>query len=82
MKSSIVSILDRLDQKGVKYVLQLIPNRSSLIILLLHSLFKHEEDISRNIMAPQQGMTVDLFEQIIDHFLEINSSFILPPSSL
>ncbi len=76
IKTTIISKLRSLDQKTACYKLRTLGEKNGLIILLFHSLFANRAEIRANAVAPQQGITVGQFRQIIAYYLEEGYTFV------
>ena len=82
MKSAAIHLLTGIDRKGAKFFLRFMGEKDSLIVLLFHSVFENESEISKNLIAPQQATTVEHFEEIIVHFQEYGYHFTSPSEIL
>ncbi len=70
MKKAALSLLKRIDRTSSVAMLKLFGDRPSVIVLLFHSLFRDEAELRDSVIAPQQGITVEHFRIIIDHYLK------------
>lgn len=78
MKKNIISAINIADQIFSSVFLKFFNEKNSLIVLLFHALFRNEEEISLNVIDPQQGITIKHFHKVIDYFLNHNYTFISP----
>lgn len=56
--------------------------KKSLITILFHGLFKNKKEIEKNNVHPQQAITVDIFRQFVEYFLDHKYFFISPQDIL
>lgn len=78
MKKNIVSVINTVDQIFSPVFLKFFKEKNSLIVLLFHVLFRNEEEISLNVLDPQQRITIPHFRQVIEYFLDQGYTFISP----
>lgn len=78
VKADLLSALRSLDQKLADRYLRLLGDRSSLIVLLFHSLFRDAAEIAADRIAPQQKITVEHFRRIIEYFQTSGYEFVSP----
>lgn len=72
---SSISIIDELISKASILAWK---EKKSLITFLFHGIFKDASEIKRNIVDPQQGITVALLRQFIEYYLQNNYHFVTP----
>lgn len=53
-------------------------DKPALLTFLFHSIFRNEEEISLNRIDPQQRITLDLYRDFLEYFLEAGYQFISP----
>lgn len=68
MKAWAVSTLKRVDRRVARVSLEVLGDRRALIVLLFHSLFADEAEVESGVVAPQQGITVARFREIVAYF--------------
>lgn len=74
---NIVKAADRILSRGY---LKFFKERNSLIIFLLHGLFRDKKEIALNHVNPQsqRDITVEHFRQFVEYYLSVNYIFISP----
>lgn len=82
MKATIISKLKEYDQRTARYKLRILGEKNALLILLFHSLFTDHAEIEKNVIAPQQGITVDQFRHLIAYYLRKGYAFVSPDDIL
>ena len=78
MKKSILSIARRLDETVSAAYGSFFDEKSALIAFLVHGLFRDRKEIAINHVLPQQEMTVSVFRQFVEYFLEHDYIFVSP----
>ena len=78
MKKNIIYAINIADQIVSPVFLKFFNEKKSLIVLLFHSLFRDGEEISLNVIDPQQRITIKQFRQVIEYFLNHDYTFISP----
>lgn len=63
-------------RQGASYIKRDDP---ALLTFLFHSIFKNESEIGAKVIDPQQHITVDIYRQFVEYFLEAGYEFISPP---
>jgi peptidoglycan/xylan/chitin deacetylase (PgdA/CDA1 family) len=53
-------------------------DQPALLVFLFHSIFRNSEEISLNHIDPQQRVTVDVYRQFLEYFLQAGYRFISP----
>lgn len=78
LKASIIPAIQFVDLICSKIALRIFPEKSSLLTFLFHGLFKDENEIKRNLVDPQQAITIDHFRQFIKYYLKCGFVFVSP----
>jgi len=78
MTSTIQNIMRKIDAVIARGYLSLFPERNALLCFTFHSLFRHENDIQKNLVDPIQRTTVDQFRQFVEYYLYNEYQFIGP----
>lgn len=82
LKSKLKSIAGRVDKFVSRNYARILPERSSLIIVLLHLLFRNEEEKRQDFTSLRQGMTVQQFRQLVRYFRDLKYVFVAPDDIL
>ncbi len=53
-------------------------DKPALLTFLFHSIFRDEKEITQNHIDPQQHITVDIYKNFTDYFLNVGYKFITP----
>jgi peptidoglycan/xylan/chitin deacetylase (PgdA/CDA1 family) len=72
------ALLDSVDKIASSAHLGLFGESAGLSTFLFHSIFRNANEMNSNQVNPQERMTVDLFRQFLDYFLENGYRFITP----
>lgn len=59
-----------------------VPERNSLIIVLLHSIFIHGDELASGQIDPQQSVTVNDFQEFVHYFQSNHFTFVSPDDIL
>jgi peptidoglycan/xylan/chitin deacetylase (PgdA/CDA1 family) len=78
MAGGISQILEWFDQHFAEATVDRWERKGSLVNLFFHGLFLDENEPERELVYPQQRITVQQFEEIIRHFLEREYRFVSP----
>lgn len=54
----------------------MVREQGTVLIFLFHGLFENAKELQSGVMDPQQGITVDLFSEFVNHFLEQSYRFV------
>jgi len=82
MKKALSSIINTVDELASSAYVSLFKEKSSLSTFLFHGLFNNENEMKLNFVNPQQGITINMFRQFIEYYLEHNYLFISPQDIL
>ena len=74
--------LTRLDEQFALAHLAIASERPALLIFMFHVLFEDEAAMSRQLVDPQQHITVQIFAEFIEHFQAHGYSFVTPADVL
>ncbi len=82
MKSTILSTAERIDTLLPASLGRQTNKLRRLVILLVHSLYHHENEADNAGVYPHEQMTVDKLRQFFDNFLEMGYTFVSPDEVL
>lgn len=63
-------------RQGASYLKR---DEPALLTFLFHSIFRDESEYAAEVIDPQQHITVDIYRQFVEYFLEAGYEFISPP---
>lgn len=78
MKRAVKKIIASADYSIASVLSQLLSERGQLIMVVFHSIFLNEDEVSANLIAPQQGVRITHFERFLKHFLGREYVFVSP----
>jgi peptidoglycan/xylan/chitin deacetylase (PgdA/CDA1 family) len=76
------SLLYLTDITFARVHLSLYEEKKSLLAFIFHSIFKNRDEIKKNSLDPQQGITAEILRNFIEYFLVHNYTFISPKNIL
>jgi peptidoglycan/xylan/chitin deacetylase (PgdA/CDA1 family) len=76
------ALLNKIDSLSANIHLSIFGEQPGVSIFLIHAIFRDEEAIRKNILYPQERMTVALFRQFIEYFQSSNYQFLSPAQLL
>lgn len=82
MRKILLSLLREADELISKTYLRLFEEKKSIISFMFHGIYKNKEEIDKEMVYYQQGITVSLFRKFVEFFLELGYSFISPDDIL
>lgn len=75
-------LLHSFDDSLARLMLRLAPENNSLVSFLFHGLFAGPEELASGVVDPQQGITVDMFRNLVGHFKAHGYHFVSPDEIL
>ena len=61
-----------------RWLVRVRPEKPALLTFLFHGLFENPQELERELLDPQQGVTVSHFRQFVQHLLEHSYQFVSP----
>lgn len=78
VKKLIKRSIIKADNLLAQMYLSFFEEKKSLITILIHGLYLNKNELNHNLIDPQQSITVDIFHEFIEYFLEHNYTFVKP----
>lgn len=78
MRRTVKKIIASADYSIVRVFNRFFSEQGKLIVVAFHCIFQNEDEVSVNLIDPQQGITIAHFERFIKYFLDNEYVFVSP----